>query len=508
MSAEPAFFVDGLECTTACDPDLRNPVELAADVKVSRLRQGVADQERDRRRRHRRRPSGASRRPATSIWATRRSPSHTRGCRIRGAAAGDDLRGDDRRRPDLGRRPDARLHLARRRRELAPHGLHQLRRRPRRLGDGRRRGAAVLRPQPRRRDAVGGAARAGRSDADDPRAARRRSAARRRPIRSSASSAVTADRIQSHGLDVAKALGAAQHRAGLGGGREGDAIANARRSSQSVRGLARPGDQPRASRSRTARRTRSSSSRASTTARRSPARTRVDRPARQQRSSGPAPPAPTASRPVPAFRSKRTAAPATTRASGSGSPSSSSPRRTATSPTSAATGTKASSRGTSGPRSTCSEAEPLLRGSVFSDRGVYRLGEEVHFKAILRQNAPDGVRLLRSGTPVFVTVRDGQYRVVDERTVDRQQLEQRRVDADAAGRGRARQLLGARDSRERQAEAEAGRPAARRRRARSRRVRAVSEGGERLVPGRGVSPAGLPRRRHARRRPARSPANR
>src|SRR5688572_11739736 len=59
----------------------------------------------------------------------------------------------------------------------------------------------------------------------------------------------------------------------------------------------------------------------------------------------------------------------------------------------------------------------MLRGSIISDRGVYRLGEEIHFKAILRQNAPDGVRLLRSGTPVYVTVRDGQYRLVDERTV-------------------------------------------------------------------------------------------
>ncbi len=64
-----------------------------------------------------------------------------------------------------------------------------------------------------------------------------------------------------------------------------------------------------------------------------------------------------------------------------------------------------------------SEADPMLRGSIISDRGVYRLGEEIHFKAILRQNAPDGVRLLRSGTPVYVTVRDGQYRLVDERTV-------------------------------------------------------------------------------------------
>jgi alpha-2-macroglobulin len=63
------------------------------------------------------------------------------------------------------------------------------------------------------------------------------------------------------------------------------------------------------------------------------------------------------------------------------------------------------------------EAEPMLRGTVFSDRGVYRLGEEVHFKAILRQNTPSGIRLLRSGTPVIITLRDSQYRVVEERTV-------------------------------------------------------------------------------------------
>ncbi len=63
------------------------------------------------------------------------------------------------------------------------------------------------------------------------------------------------------------------------------------------------------------------------------------------------------------------------------------------------------------------ESEPMLRGTVFSDRGVYRLGEEVHFKAILRQNTPGGIRLLRTGTPVFISLRDSQYRIVDERTV-------------------------------------------------------------------------------------------
>ena len=118
------------------------------------------------------------------------------------------------------------------------------------------------------------------------------------------------------------------------------------------------------------------------------------------------------------------------------------------------------------PTSTCDEAEPLLRGTVFTDRGVYRLGEEVHFKAILRSNTPGGIRLLPDGHAgarhACATARTS---VVDERTVTAERLEQRRVDADAAGRRRARQLLGARDARERPAEADdAGRAAARRRR--------------------------------------------
>ena len=63
------------------------------------------------------------------------------------------------------------------------------------------------------------------------------------------------------------------------------------------------------------------------------------------------------------------------------------------------------------------QAEPMLRGTVFSDRGVYRLGEEIHFKAILRHNTPEGIRLLIEGTPVLVSVRDVQNRLVDERVV-------------------------------------------------------------------------------------------
>ncbi|HEY7284109.1 MAG TPA: MG2 domain-containing protein, partial [Vicinamibacterales bacterium] len=63
------------------------------------------------------------------------------------------------------------------------------------------------------------------------------------------------------------------------------------------------------------------------------------------------------------------------------------------------------------------ESEPLLRGSVFTDRGVYRLGEEVHFKAVLRYNAPTGVALLPASTEVILTTRDSRNHVVDERTV-------------------------------------------------------------------------------------------
>jgi uncharacterized protein YfaS (alpha-2-macroglobulin family) len=63
------------------------------------------------------------------------------------------------------------------------------------------------------------------------------------------------------------------------------------------------------------------------------------------------------------------------------------------------------------------QAEPMLRGTVFSDRGVYRLGEEVHYKAVLRHNTPSGIRMLPEGSRVFIGVYDSRDRVVDERTV-------------------------------------------------------------------------------------------
>lgn len=63
------------------------------------------------------------------------------------------------------------------------------------------------------------------------------------------------------------------------------------------------------------------------------------------------------------------------------------------------------------------EADPLLRGTVFTDRGVYKLGEEVHMKALLRSNTPQGIKLLAEGTAVAITVTDARDRVVDDRVV-------------------------------------------------------------------------------------------
>jgi uncharacterized protein YfaS (alpha-2-macroglobulin family) len=65
-----------------------------------------------------------------------------------------------------------------------------------------------------------------------------------------------------------------------------------------------------------------------------------------------------------------------------------------------------------------SEAEPQLRGKVFADRGVYKLGEEVHFKLIARADTPDGMQLLAPGSKVQVTLRDSHSNEIDNRTLD------------------------------------------------------------------------------------------
>lgn len=64
------------------------------------------------------------------------------------------------------------------------------------------------------------------------------------------------------------------------------------------------------------------------------------------------------------------------------------------------------------------EAEPQLRGTIFADRGVYKLGEEIHFKLIARADTPNGMQLLPQGTKFDVTIRDSQGKEIDTRTVE------------------------------------------------------------------------------------------
>jgi uncharacterized protein YfaS (alpha-2-macroglobulin family) len=63
------------------------------------------------------------------------------------------------------------------------------------------------------------------------------------------------------------------------------------------------------------------------------------------------------------------------------------------------------------------EARPLLRGMVFTDRGVYKPGEEVHARVILRSDTPDGMQLLAAGTAVDVVLTDSHAKEVDKRSV-------------------------------------------------------------------------------------------
>ena len=63
------------------------------------------------------------------------------------------------------------------------------------------------------------------------------------------------------------------------------------------------------------------------------------------------------------------------------------------------------------------ESTDILRGSVFTDRGVYKPGEEMHVKAIVRTDTPNGVRLLPAGSTIDIDVRDARNREVDRRSV-------------------------------------------------------------------------------------------
>ena len=63
------------------------------------------------------------------------------------------------------------------------------------------------------------------------------------------------------------------------------------------------------------------------------------------------------------------------------------------------------------------EARPLLRGTIFTDRGVYKPGEELHAKVVLRSDTPNGMQLLPAGTSVDIVVTDSHAKEVDKRTL-------------------------------------------------------------------------------------------
>ena len=132
-------------------------------------------------------------------------------------AAGAHIRRAAGRQSSIGSRwTDARLRLDRHRRELARARVHELWRRPWRLGIELGPGAAVLHAQPRRRHAMGAAGRTRRSDADDRRTSIRGSTelppgdGLHRTLRTKT------DAIESAGIDLSRALGpsAEGHRLG------------------------------------------------------------------------------------------------------------------------------------------------------------------------------------------------------------------------------------------------------------------------------------------------------
>ena len=64
------------------------------------------------------------------------------------------------------------------------------------------------------------------------------------------------------------------------------------------------------------------------------------------------------------------------------------------------------------------EARSMLRGTIFTDRGVYKLGEDVHVKAVVRSDtAGGGMQLLPAGTKLDVVLRDSHDQEIDKRTV-------------------------------------------------------------------------------------------
>jgi alpha-2-macroglobulin len=63
------------------------------------------------------------------------------------------------------------------------------------------------------------------------------------------------------------------------------------------------------------------------------------------------------------------------------------------------------------------ESKAVLRGSLFTDRGAYKETEEVHIKAIVRDDTPGGMRLVPEGSGLDVALVDDRGHEVDHRKV-------------------------------------------------------------------------------------------
>ena len=154
------------------------------------------------------------------------------------------------------------------------------------------------------------------------------------------------------------------------------------------------------------------------------------------------------------------------------------------------------------------EQHSLLRGTVFADRGVYRLGEEVHYKAILRHDTATGIKVPDAGTPVYVSVRDSQDREIDQREVKLSawgsvEWTQTLPAEGALGNYSVLMRLRPFTTADEEALDGAGAAAERRERGRGRgRRHRAARLGQRRLPRRRLPPARLPRRRDADQRDA------
>ena len=59
----------------------------------------------------------------------------------------------------------------------------------------------------------------------------------------------------------------------------------------------------------------------------------------------------------------------------------------------------------------------MLRGKVFTDRGVYKEREEVHIKAVLREDTPSGIRTIPIDAALDVVMHDGRNQEIDRRRI-------------------------------------------------------------------------------------------